>query len=163
LVDALRAEIEIARAAASGPRGAPTVGAIVGGAGRGRRAPAHRLIARLYAGELSSVYLAEPIGGGPRVAYKVLRQVPDAGGGNLFDRSVGEYEVLARLRHPNVVRITRSASPTITLTSRWSISTPAASPSAWAARSRPTSRSSTCARSAPRSTRSTRPGSCIGT
>src|SRR5690606_14674897 len=69
------------------------------------RATRHRLIAKLYAGDLSSVYLAEPAGGGERIAYKVLRQVPDAGGGSLFDRFLQEYEALARLRHPNVVRI----------------------------------------------------------
>src|SRR5690606_11121785 len=60
---------------------------------------------KLYTGDLSSVYLAEPVDGGERVAYKVVRHVPDAGGGNLFDRFLQEYEALARIRHPNVVRI----------------------------------------------------------
>jgi serine/threonine protein kinase len=31
--------------------------------------------------------------------------VPDAGGTRLFDRFLQEYEVIARVRHPNVVRI----------------------------------------------------------
>jgi CheY-like chemotaxis protein len=64
-----------------------------------------RLVAKLYSGDLSSVYLAEAEGGGDKVALKVLRHVPDAGGGRLFDRFLQEYEVIARIRHPNVVRI----------------------------------------------------------
>jgi serine/threonine protein kinase len=35
----------------------------------------------------------------------VLRHVPDVGGGRLFDRFLQEYEVIARVRHANVVRI----------------------------------------------------------
>jgi CheY-like chemotaxis protein len=64
-----------------------------------------RLVAKLYSGDLSSVYLAEAEGGGDRIALKVLRHVPDAGGGRLFDRFLQEYEIIARLRHANVVRI----------------------------------------------------------
>jgi CheY-like chemotaxis protein len=64
-----------------------------------------RVLAKLYAGELSSVYLAEAEDGGERIAFKVLRQVPDAGGTHVFDRFLQEYEVIARVRHPNVVRI----------------------------------------------------------
>jgi FixJ family two-component response regulator len=64
-----------------------------------------RLVAKLYAGDLSSVYLAESEDGGERIALKVLRHVPDAGGGRLFDRFLQEYEVIARVRHANVVRI----------------------------------------------------------
>jgi serine/threonine protein kinase len=62
-------------------------------------------VAKLYAGDLSSVYLAEADEGGERIALKVLRHVPDAGGGRLFDRFLQEYEVIARVRHANVVRI----------------------------------------------------------
>jgi eukaryotic-like serine/threonine-protein kinase len=64
-----------------------------------------RLVAKLYAGDLSSVYLAETEDGGERIALKVLRHVPDVGGGRLFDRFLQEYEVIARVRHANVVRI----------------------------------------------------------
>jgi CheY-like chemotaxis protein len=64
-----------------------------------------RLVAKLYAGDLSSVYLAESEEGGERIALKVLRHVPDTGGGRLFDRFLQEYEVIARVRHRNVVRI----------------------------------------------------------
>jgi serine/threonine protein kinase len=64
-----------------------------------------RLIAKLYAGDLSSVYLAESEDGAERIAIKLLRHVPDAGGGRLFDRFLQEYEVIARVQHANVVRI----------------------------------------------------------
>ena len=64
-----------------------------------------RVIAKLYAGDLSSVYLAESEDGKERIALKVLRHVPDAGGGRLFDRFLQEYEVIARVHHANIVRI----------------------------------------------------------
>ena len=64
-----------------------------------------RVVAKLYAGDLSSVYLAESEDGSERLALKVLRHVPDVGGGRLFDRFLQEYEVIARVRHANVVRI----------------------------------------------------------
>ncbi len=64
-----------------------------------------RVVAKLYASDLSSVYLAESEDGTERLALKVLRHVPDAGGGRLFDRFLQEYEVIARVDHPNVVRI----------------------------------------------------------
>jgi DNA-binding NarL/FixJ family response regulator len=64
-----------------------------------------KLLAKLYAGDLSSVYLAETEDTGERIAFKVLRHVPDVGGSRLFDRFLQEYEVIARVDHPNVVRI----------------------------------------------------------
>jgi FixJ family two-component response regulator len=64
-----------------------------------------RLLAKVYAGDLSSVYLAESEDGTERIALKVLRHVPDTGGGRLFDRFLQEYEVIARVHHANVVRI----------------------------------------------------------
>ena len=64
-----------------------------------------RVVAKLYASDLSSIYLAESEDGAERLALKVLRHVPDAGGGRLFDRFLQEYEVIARVDHPNVVRI----------------------------------------------------------
>jgi len=64
-----------------------------------------RLVAKLYAGDMSSVYLAENEDGSERIALKVLRHVPDVGGGRLFDRFLQEYEIIARVRHDGVVRI----------------------------------------------------------
>jgi serine/threonine protein kinase len=51
------------------------------------------------------VYLAETEDTGERIAFKVLRHVPDVGGSRTFDRFLQEYEVIARVRHPNVVKI----------------------------------------------------------
>ncbi len=65
----------------------------------------HRIMSKLYSGGLSSVYLAQDEVTGERIAFKVLRHVPDAGGGSLFDRFLQEYEVIARVDHRNVVRI----------------------------------------------------------
>ena len=64
-----------------------------------------RLVEKLYAGDSSSVYLAAAEDGSDRIALKVLRHVPDAGGSRLFDRFLQEYEVVARVEHANVVRI----------------------------------------------------------
>jgi len=64
-----------------------------------------RVIAKLYSGDLSSIYLAETEDGQERIALKVLRHVPDADGGRLFERFLQEYEVIARVQHANVVRI----------------------------------------------------------
>jgi FixJ family two-component response regulator len=64
-----------------------------------------RLVQKLYAGDLSSVYLAETEDGSERIALKVLRHVPDVGGSRLFDRFLQEYEIIARVHHANVVRI----------------------------------------------------------
>jgi FixJ family two-component response regulator len=64
-----------------------------------------RLVAKLYAGDLSSVYLAETEDGGDRIALKVLRHVPDTGGSRSFDRFLQEYEIIARVRHANLARI----------------------------------------------------------
>jgi len=64
-----------------------------------------RVLAKIYAGELSSIYLAETEETGEKIAFKVLRHVPDAGGTHAFDRFLQEYEIIARVRHPNVVRI----------------------------------------------------------
>jgi DNA-binding response OmpR family regulator len=64
-----------------------------------------RFLAKLHSGDLASVYLAESEETGERLVFKVLRHVPDAGGGRPFDRFLQEYEAVARVEHPNVVRI----------------------------------------------------------
>ena len=62
-----------------------------------------RLIAR---GGASSVYLAESERLGEIVALKVLDRVPDATGDlRDFERFLDEYQILATLRHPHIVRI----------------------------------------------------------
>jgi hypothetical protein len=97
LIDVVRGEIRVERL---DPTGELLVDHKVLNGARKRR-----LVAKLYAGDLSSVYLAESEEGGERIALKVLRHVPDAGGGRLFDRFLQEYEIIARIHHANVVRI----------------------------------------------------------
>ena len=70
-----------------------------------RRIKSHSFIARLHVSELSSVYLAQDPESGRQLAYKVLRHVPDSGGEQLFDRFLQEYEVVASIDHPHVVKI----------------------------------------------------------
>ena len=97
LIDVVRGELRVERL---DPTGAfLTDHKVLNGPGK------RRLVAKIYAGDLSSVYLAESDEGGERIALKVLRHVPDAGGGRLFDRFLQEYEVIARVKHANVVRI----------------------------------------------------------
>jgi len=98
LIDAIRSETRIVAAA-------DATGALLVDHKALHGARKRRLVQKLYAGDLSSVYLAEAEDGGERIALKVLRHVPDAGGGRLFDRFLQEYEVIARVHHPNVVRI----------------------------------------------------------
>ena len=57
-------------------------------------------------GDIASVYLARKADSGESVVLKVLRQVPDFGGGDTaLDRFLIEFEVIRRLSHPNIVRI----------------------------------------------------------
>jgi len=66
----------------------------------------YRFIRRLAASEHSAVYLATRERGGERMVLKVLRQVPDLSDGlGAFDRFLQEYEMIADLDHPNIVRI----------------------------------------------------------
>jgi len=65
-----------------------------------------RFIEELHATAIATVYLAEPVSGGAaRLAVKVIRYVPDAGSEHLFDRFLQEFDLIARIDHPNVVRI----------------------------------------------------------
>jgi serine/threonine protein kinase len=67
--------------------------------------PGYEILSRLSEGHVSSVYLARVRSSGHLVVLKVLRQVPDAGIEQHFDRFLQEYEIVARIKHPNVVRI----------------------------------------------------------
>ena len=61
---------------------------------------------RISMNELSAVYLATEISSGRTVVLKVLRQVPNEDGGEaVFDRFLQEYELIAKIDHPNVVNI----------------------------------------------------------
>ncbi len=66
----------------------------------------YRFIRKLAASEYSAVYLAEKESANMRIVLKVLRQVPDVEDLiGAFDRFLQEYEIIAGLEHPNIVRI----------------------------------------------------------
>lgn len=64
--------------------------------------PGYRLKKLLGRGGMATVFLAEPAAGGPKVAIKVLQPQNDPGWSQRFLR---EAEILARLQHPNIVRV----------------------------------------------------------
>jgi len=65
-----------------------------------------RFIRVLATGAISTVFLAESEKAGELVALKVLREIPEhAEGRGAFDRFLLEYEVVAKVEHPNIVRI----------------------------------------------------------
>ena len=97
LIAAVSGELEVGRIGSAG--------ALLAGHRALSGARKRRVVAKLYTSDLSSIYLAESEDGSGRLALKVFRHVPDAGGGRLFDRFLQEYEVIARVDHPNVVRI----------------------------------------------------------
>ncbi len=66
----------------------------------------YRFIEKLAASEHSAVYLAEKESAGIKIILKVLRQIPDLTDGiHVFDRFLQEYELIADLEHPNIVKI----------------------------------------------------------
>ena len=66
----------------------------------------YRFLRKLGATEHSAVYLAEKESNGLQVVLKVLRQVPDVDDSiGAFDRFLQEYEMIAEIDHPNIVRI----------------------------------------------------------
>jgi serine/threonine protein kinase len=60
---------------------------------------------RIALNEMSAVYLATERTRQRTVALKVLRQMPDQGADAAFDRFLQEYELIAKIDHPNIVRI----------------------------------------------------------
>jgi serine/threonine protein kinase len=66
----------------------------------------YRLIRRLGSTEQSGVYLAERVSTHLQVVLKVMRQMPGDGDSiGAFDRFLQEYETIAEMKHPNIVRI----------------------------------------------------------
>lgn len=66
----------------------------------------HRFVRELAVGGTSLVYLAESERAGEMVVLKVLRNAPEAGDEHVqFARFLQEYELISKIRHPNVVRI----------------------------------------------------------
>jgi serine/threonine protein kinase len=68
--------------------------------------PGYRCVRRLGAGGSSVVYLAESARAGNMVVLKVLRDESFASPAPMqFSRFLQEYQLISRIRHPNVVRI----------------------------------------------------------
>ena len=66
----------------------------------------HRFVRELAVGGTSMVYLAESERAGDMVVLKVLRDAEEAGDDHIqFARFLQEYELISKIRHPNVVRI----------------------------------------------------------
>ena len=67
----------------------------------------YRFLRKLATSSHSIVYLAEREKTGVKMVLKVLRQIPDANDESIaaFDRFLQEYEMIADLDHPNIVKI----------------------------------------------------------
>jgi hypothetical protein len=66
----------------------------------------YNFLEKLGATSHSSIYLAERESTGVRVVLKVLQQLPDVADNiGAFDRFLQEYEMIAEIDHPNIVRI----------------------------------------------------------
>src|SRR6202522_2037908 len=66
----------------------------------------HRCIRQVGSGGMCTIYLAESERAGTLVVLKVFNQVPDISERIVsFDRFLQEYEIIAALKHENIVRI----------------------------------------------------------
>src|SRR6266849_5505802 len=66
----------------------------------------HRCIRQVGSGGMCTIYLAESERAGTVVVLKVFNQVPDVSERFVgFDRFLQEYEIVAGLKHQNIVRI----------------------------------------------------------
>lgn len=65
----------------------------------------YEIVRKLAHGEIATVYLARQRSSERQIVLKVLHQVADSSTGKILDRFLREYELVARLDHPNVVRI----------------------------------------------------------
>lgn len=65
----------------------------------------YEILRKLAHGEIATVYLARQRNAERQLVLKVLHQVADSSTGKALDRFLREYELIARLDHPNVVRI----------------------------------------------------------
>jgi len=67
--------------------------------------PGYEIVRLISQNDIASVYLGRERSGERMVVLKVLRHLPDSGNEKHFDRFLQEYELVARVAHPNVVRI----------------------------------------------------------
>ena len=102
LIEAIEEALKVPLRAAPGT-GSPSDPAVTGS-----RDPIPRnyeIIRKLSHGELATVYLARQRNSERQLVLKVLHQIADSSTGKILDRFLREYELIARLDHPNVVRI----------------------------------------------------------
>ncbi len=98
--------VRVVRAALHGGRPGAPVGHAPAADARGFKLKGHRLLESLGRGSTASVYLMERLRDQRLVVAKVFTQVPDvAGDAAPLQRFLREFEVIAQIRHPNVVRI----------------------------------------------------------
>ena len=90
--------IEVLRAEIGAEKQSPAT-ALVGTHGQ------YQFIKELHSTDMATVYLAKTIDGDLELAIKLIRYVPDSGSEHLFDRFLQEFEIIAGINHPNVVRI----------------------------------------------------------
>lgn len=65
----------------------------------------YRMIRKLGRGGMSSVYLAEPAGGGPLCVIKLVEIGANELQAETIDRFIQEYALVSQIRHPNVAEI----------------------------------------------------------
>ena len=67
----------------------------------------YELIRKLASSSHSALYLAERESTGVKMVLKVLQQIPDVNDESIgaFDRFLQEYELIAEIEHPNIVKI----------------------------------------------------------
>lgn len=101
LVEALEGMLQ---PAVSGPAASLPAEPAAGG-GREPIPRNYEIVRKLASGEIATVYLARQRNSDRQLVLKVLHQVADVAAGKALDRFLREYELVARLDHPNVVRI----------------------------------------------------------
>jgi len=76
-------------------------------AGIGPIIKGYQFIKKLASSSHSAVYLAERESTGIKMVLKVLQQIPDVNDESIsaFDRFLQEYELIAEIDHPNIVKI----------------------------------------------------------
>lgn len=102
LVEAIEEALKAPGRAASPARGAAEQPA---GGDRDPIPRNYEIVRKLAHGEIATVYLARQRNADRQLVLKVLHQLADAATGKILDRFLREYELIARLDHPNVVRI----------------------------------------------------------
>lgn len=65
----------------------------------------YEVLGELATSEISTVFLTRERGSGRPTVLKVLRQIHESGSEMILTRFLQEFEIIARVAHPNVVRI----------------------------------------------------------